>query len=290
MPDPISVVVGDYPHTKELKARDAFAGVPATFPHISPIHDAFDNMVRTQRYDVCEMAIGAFLQARAAGKPLLLLPVVMVGSFHHKSIYASPVDPARSPEELRGKRIGVRAYSQTTGLWVRGWLAEEYGVTADSVTWVTTEGSHAEDYQDPANVVHTDGSLTDHLRAGEIAAAILGPSAATPDLRPLLEDPQAADREWYGRHGTVPLNHMVVTTSAVVEHQGPALREVYNAICAGIDETAGDGTADALPSAICHGVANVREAVKLAAGYALEQALIAEAIDDIDALFALDAS
>ena len=37
---------------------------------------AFHAMVRDQRYDVCELALATFLQAREAGKPLLLLPVV----------------------------------------------------------------------------------------------------------------------------------------------------------------------------------------------------------------------
>lgn len=289
MSSPLTVVVGDYPHTKRLKSLNTFAGVPIYFPSISPVHDAFDDMVRSQRYDVCEMAIGAFLQGRQEGKPLLLLPAVMVGGFHHRSIYASPVDTPRTPQDLKGSRVGVRSYSQTTGLWVRGWLAEEYGVDSDSVTWVTTEGSHSDGYRDPENVVLTDGSLVEALRSGGIAAAVLGPSAATPDLRPLLEDPAAHDREWFDRHGTAPLNHMVVTSYDVAERHDAALREIYRAICAGIDETRGAPDPGALPSAIRHGRAAVRQAVRLAADYALEQGLISDPVDDVDALFALDA-
>ena len=59
MPNPISVVTGDYPHTAKLKSMPGFAGAAAEFPRITPVHDAFDDMVRTQKYDVCEMAIGA---------------------------------------------------------------------------------------------------------------------------------------------------------------------------------------------------------------------------------------
>jgi 4,5-dihydroxyphthalate decarboxylase len=75
MPNPISVVTGDYSHTAKLKSMPGFAGAAAHFPRITPVHDAFDDMVRTQKYDVCEMAIGAFLQAHEAGKPLFLLPL-----------------------------------------------------------------------------------------------------------------------------------------------------------------------------------------------------------------------
>ncbi|MDA8398273.1 MAG: hypothetical protein M0Z29_10575, partial [Actinomycetota bacterium] len=124
----ITIVLGNYPHTELIKAQHAIAGIEAEFPEISPVHDAFDDMVRTQRYDVCEMAIGAFLQAHDAGKPLLLLPAVMVGGFHHGSIFASPVNTPPSPAAVRGERIGVRAYSQTTG------LDENHGNSPGSIT------------------------------------------------------------------------------------------------------------------------------------------------------------
>jgi 4,5-dihydroxyphthalate decarboxylase len=204
MPNVVSVVVGNYPHTAKLRAEPGFAGATAEFLHIAPVHDAFDDMVRTQKYDLCEMAIGAFLQAHEAGKPLLLLPIVMVGGFHHKSIHVAPDAAPAAPADLKGKRIGVRSYSQTTGLWVRGWLSADYGVTPDSVTWVTTEGSHAEEYHDPANVVRTGNSLPDDLRSGQISAAILGagagrsgapdPGLGEPVARLVRQAPDGADQ------------------------------------------------------------------------------------------------
>jgi 4,5-dihydroxyphthalate decarboxylase len=288
MPDPISVVVGDYPHTARLKSAPGFAGADAEFPQITPVHDAFDDMVRTQKYDVCEMAINAFLQAHEAGKPLLLLPVVMVGGFHYKSIYVAPGAAPVAPAELKGKRIGVRSYSQTTGLWVRGWLSADFGVTPDSVTWVTTEGSHADEYQDPPNVVRTENSLVDDLRSGQISAAILG--RGTPDdLRPLIQDWESRSRGWYATHQTVPINHMVTATRDFAEQRPDVLKALYQSMADGIAEAAKPATAGqaALPSAIRYGLGNVREAVRLAADYALEQGLIATPVEDIDALFAI---
>lgn len=286
MPNPITVVTGDYPHTAKLKSTPAFAGAAAEFPRISPVHDAFDDMVRSQKYDMCEMAIGAFLQAYEAGKPLLLLPAVMVGGFHYKSIYAAPGAPI-APAELKGKRIGVRSYSQTTGLWVRGWLSADYGVTPGSVTWVTTEGSHSDAYDDPDNVVRTEHSLADDLRGGQISAAILG-TGAPDDLVPLIPDWESKSRAWHAEHRTVPINHMVTATRDVVVRHPDVLNAVYQSIADGIAENAAK-PADpaALPSAIRCGLGNVREAVRLAADYALEQGLISRRVDDIDDLFAI---
>jgi 4,5-dihydroxyphthalate decarboxylase len=284
MPDPISVVTGNYPHTARLKSTPSFAGATAEFPHIDPVHDAFDDMVRTQKYDVSEMAIGAFLQAHEARKPLLLLPVVMVGGFHYKSIRVAPDAPPVAPAELKGKRIGVRSYSQTTGLWVRGWLSSDYGVTPDSVTWVTTEGSHSDEYHDPANVVRTENPLPADLRSGAISAAILG-AGAPADLPPLLPDWESRSRSWYQRYETVPINHMITTTREVAEQRPDVLQAVYQSMADGIAEAPPADPA-ALPSAIRCGLGNVREAVRLAAAYALEQGLIATPVEDIDSLFA----
>lgn len=287
MSNPISVVTGDYPHTARLKSMPSFAGAAAEFPRIAPVHDAFDDMVRTQKYDVCEIAIGAFLQAHEAGKPLLLLPVVMVGGFHYKSIYAAPNAPI-APSDLKGKRIGVRSYSQTTGLWVRGWLSADYGVTPDNVTWVTTESSHSDTYQDPANVVRTGNSLADELRSGQISAAILG-TGAPDDLLPLIPDWKSRSRDWHAKYRMVPINHMVTATRDFIEQRPDVLHAVYQSMADGIAETATAAPADpaALPSAIRHGLSNVRAAVRLAADYALEQGLIATPVEDIDSLFAI---
>jgi 4,5-dihydroxyphthalate decarboxylase len=282
----LSIVVGDYPHTELVKSRDSYAGLPTSFPHVFPVHDAFDDMVRHQRYHVCELAIGAFLQAREAGKPLLLLPAVLVGGFHHQSIYLAPDARRTAPGELKGARIGVRAYSQTTGLWVRGWLAEEYGVPADSVTWVTTEGSHSDQFHDPKNVRQIDGSLIDALRRGDIDAAILGAAAAPPDLQPLLEDPLEQDRQWFAEHGQVPINHMVVATEQMVQRHPDALREMYRALCAGIDAGAAATGPGGLPTAVRHGRERIRDTLRIAAEYAHAQGLIARPVTDLDALFA----
>lgn len=285
----MSIVLGSYPHTANIKASTTFAGREASFPGISPVHDAFDDMVRTQRYDVCEMAIGAFLQAYEANKPLLLLPVVMVGGFHQGSIFASPVEPLASPRDLAGRRVGVRSYSQTTGLWVRAILAEDYGVKAEEVTWVTTEGSHADEYHDPANVVRTEKSLKAELRDGGISAAILG-SAADADMTPLLGDPVGEAWKWYEAHGTVPINHMVVVTRDLIDGSPDVVEAVYSALAIGIDQATSSGQAlgaNGLPSAIRHGRDAVRAAVEMAAVAAFDQKLISRRVTDVDDLFAL---
>ena len=138
-----SIVLGDHPHFASLRSGEiAPECLELEFVDVEPTNRAFAPMLREGRYDISEMAITVFLQAVEVGKPVWLLPVVAVGGFHHGSIYCNPATGVSAPGDLAGRRVGVRAYSQTTGLYVRGVLAEEHGVTAGELTWVTTEGSH----------------------------------------------------------------------------------------------------------------------------------------------------
>jgi len=81
-----------------------------------------------------------------------------------------------APAELAGQRIGVRSYTQTTGMWVRAHLTADYGLSTQSMRWFTRDPAHVEEYRDPPFVEHlpTHKSLPDLLRDGDIDAAILG--------------------------------------------------------------------------------------------------------------------
>jgi 4,5-dihydroxyphthalate decarboxylase len=280
-----SVVLADYRHTVQLKARTEIAGTPVTFPSVVPVWDAFDAMVQEQRYTFCELAVVAFLQAFDAGQPLRLLPISMVGGFHHRSTVVSPVDPPRGPADLAGRRVGVRSYSQTTAVWTRALLDEEYGLDAADVTWVVTEPSHSAGFVDPPNVETTTQSLDAALRSGSLAAAILGRQAAK-DLAPLIPDAADGERRWFDRHGLVPINHMVVTTEREVAERPELVREVYQSVRSAIEDgqRSRPSSPDRLPTGTYADSGQVRAAVDLAAQYAFDQGLIS-AKPDTDRLF-----
>mgnify|MGYP003350717354 CR=1 FL=1 len=83
--------------------------------------------------------------------------------------------PIRSPKDLEGKKVGVRAYSVTTGVWTRGILANEYGVDNNKITWVVDDEEHVQQLKLPSNVIHTQGkSLFQMMKDGELAAGFRG--------------------------------------------------------------------------------------------------------------------
>lgn len=217
----LKAALGRYAGTRKLLEGEIPSGLlRLAFEAVSPISRAFAPMVREGRFDVSEMAIATFLMARACDKPLVLLPVVLVERAQEAAMLCRRDGPIQGPADLAGAHVAVRAYSQTTGMWLRGSLSESFGVKADAQRWTTFEDAHVAEYRDPPWVTRAGPGqdLLGMLRAGEADAAIFGndlPDA--PDLRPVFPDPQAAGAAFRARHGFLPLNHLVVVRRDVAE-------------------------------------------------------------------------
>jgi 4,5-dihydroxyphthalate decarboxylase len=229
----LSVAIGNYPHTRLLK--ELLASSPDfNFVEVSPINRAFAQMVRQGTYDISEMALVTFLQAKAFGKPLVLIPAAVAARSQEISLVKlAKNDSIKGPADLKDKRIGVRAYSQTTGAWLRGILAESFGVTPESVHWTTFEDPHVAEYSDPpfATRAKPGSVLLDMLRAGELDAVIVGnDKPSDPDLADVYPDAEEAGREFARNHGFVPVNHVIVAKQAVVDAQRGALMEFWTAV------------------------------------------------------------
>ena len=222
----LSIAVGDYPHTRALKAGEVGSDLFALdFKPVKPVNRAFAPMVRERRFDVSEMAIATVLQAIAYGVEIALLPVVMASRFQESALFVRADSPLKGPADLKGKRIGVRAYSQTTGLWLRGILHESFGLEPTDLHWTTFEGAHVAAYDDPPFVARAEAGkdLLTMLRAGELDAAIVGADVPDdPQLRLLFPHPVQAGEAFFVRHGFAPINHMVVVKRELAEAPGVA--------------------------------------------------------------------
>lgn len=216
----LKTLLDTYGHTQGIKDGSiASPRLAFDFVDVKPVSSAFGNMAEHQEYDFSEMAIVTFVQALALGKPIALLPAVMLNRFHHGSIFKKTSSPIHEPKDLNGKKIGVRAYTQTTGVWVRGILGAEYGVDLGSVTNVTNEGGHLDEYVEPKNVVRSSGKkMFDLLMDGEIDAWIAGREAPkTEAMQPVIPNADKAALEWFSRVKAFPINHMVVLNKATID-------------------------------------------------------------------------
>src|SRR6266566_2897791 len=204
-------LLGNHPSTRALKSGAVSSPlVKFDYFEVKVANTQFKAMVRDLKYDFGELAIVTFLQAKHYGKPYILLPSTIVGRNQHHTIFYNADKGRLAPRDLNGRRIGVRAYTQTTGTWVRGFLKEDYGVDLNTITWLTFEEPHITEYRDPANVRRAaEGKqLKQMLLDGEIDAAILGDVPEEGPIRHLIPDHEAAGRAWARAHGGVPINHL----------------------------------------------------------------------------------
>jgi 4,5-dihydroxyphthalate decarboxylase len=224
-PPALRVVVDDYGHTRALLDGSLTApDVALVFERVAPISSAFRPMVADLAYDVSEMAIATLLQEHAVGSRLALLPIVLMNRFHHGSIVRAADGPLRRPEQLVGRRVGVRSYAQTTAVWVRAILQHEHGVSAAAIGWVVRQRGHVAAIPDPANVVLDPGAdFAALLRAGAIDAWVAGRDAdGIAGIVPLIADPEGAARAAFAREGIVPINHVLVVRADLLDER-PAL-------------------------------------------------------------------
>jgi 4,5-dihydroxyphthalate decarboxylase len=282
----LKALLGDYPVTAALRrAEISSERVRLDFADVAPPSKAFKRTVRELAFDVSELAIMTFLQARAYGKPLVLLPAVVMQRPQHPFLVCNAARGRLAPGDLAGKRIGIRSYAVTTAAWLRGVLAEDHDVDPASVRWVSFEEPHLAEYREPANAERAPEGATpvQMLLDGALDAAILA-DAKLPDerLARVFADPAAEDAAWRRRHGgAMMVNHMVVVTERLCREDPDAVREVWRMLAESRRRTGlpAGGPDDPNP----HGAAANRRNLEIAIDYAARQGLLARplAVDDL---------
>lgn len=269
----LNTMLADYPITLPLKqGKVATPNLDFNFVPVTRASAAFKRVVRDMEFDLAELAIITFLIAKSFGKPLVLLPAVMVGRFQHPFLIYNASRGTLKPEDLHGKKVGIRSFSVTTGAWVRGILGNDHGIDISKVTWVTFEEPHVAEFQDPPNVVRAAAGkdMISMLRDGEIDAAIAGENVPDePWVKTLIADPAAAAKDWEKRNGALQINHMLVVTEELMQSSPETVKEIFAAF-AESRRLAIEAGAQPLP----FGVEANRHNLEIAIDYAFAQQLI----------------
>jgi len=283
----LHTLLGDYKNAMPLKnGQVTSSSVELSFADVKVPNTAFKRVVRDIEFDVAELAIATFLQAKAWDKKIALLPAVIVGGkAQHASIVYNKERGKLNPKDIVGRRVGIRASSQTTVMWVRGILKYDYGVDVDNVKWITFEDPHVPEYRDPPNCERAapGKKIKTMLDEGELDAACLGGDDLNdPKFLPLIPEPVAAAREWCKREQTLPINHMLVVSQKLLKSNPDAVREVFRMI-SDAKKAAGMPTGDGI-DALKLGVEANRKGIEIAIKYATQQQLIPRSLT-VDELF-----
>ena len=278
-------------------------GYSLDITEVAPMPKLFDRMIKDTEFDVSEMAIVTYFQLRELGLPFTAIPVFPMRAFPQGSLTYNVNSGINAPKDVEGKKIGVRAYAGTAGVWARGLLTDEYDVDASKVTWVLTDIEHLDELPNPANTVSRTGDkLPELLTSGEIDAGIGVQGVESDDVKPLIAGAAGALKAWFAKTGVYPINNCIIIRDEVLaanpelpgtfyaaykEAKGLYLQRLKAQGAQARDEQADERYAaivdgDPLPT----GIGANRKSLEMIARFSFEQGVITNPVTDIDALFA----
>ena len=245
----LQIAFGEYDRTRVLADGTVkINGVDAHF-HSNPIvTEVFAGMVRDRAYDVSELGMSYFLRTMDLEEPpFLAIPVFPNRCFRHSAIYVNVSSGIRKPEDLIGKKIGELAmYGHDAGVWPKGILSDDYGVTFDHCQWFIggldwpLKPIDFVAQPHPANVqvmnlpngtdlgqLLEDGEI-DALISADIPKCILEKS---PKVARLFDDYVVSERDYFRRTGIYPIMHTVVVRKELATQHPELIRAVYQGFC-----------------------------------------------------------
>lgn len=227
----LSVAMGDYDRTRALyDGRVQIDGVDPVFMLLNP-EEMFFRAMRSQDFDIAELSFSSYLVKHSRGEsPYIAVPVFLSRAFRHTSIYVRR-DRIKTPEDLKGCRIGVPEYQLTAIVWARALLEDEYGIKPSDVTWVRggidNPGRPEKiKLELPANIrlesAPEGKTITELLDEGEIDAFIAPRPPGVQALRNpavgwLFDDPTAVAKDFYRRKRVFPIMHVVGIRNALAQ-------------------------------------------------------------------------
>jgi 4,5-dihydroxyphthalate decarboxylase len=239
----LSIATTDYDHFRDFRVGQVQAeGVEHTWLTLGH-HEIFARFTFNREFDVSELSFAKFMAQVTRDDPDIIgLPVVCSRLFRFGSFYVNRKSRIRTPHDLKGKRVGSPEWAHTAAVYMRGWLADEFGVRLQDIEWVQA-GANEPGRIEKVELNLPEGvrliriaekSLSDMLAAGEIDCAIIArpPDCfrnGHPDVVRLFPDPQAMEEAEYERTGVYPIMHIIAMQKHIIDEHPWVARNLYNA-------------------------------------------------------------
>lgn len=220
----LTLVCGDYDLTRALIDGSAQpAGIDLAVLTM-PSPERHWRMMRFEEFDVAELSLADYLVAHSSGRPFTAIPVFPHRRFRHSFIFCRADGSVERPEDLNGNRIGLRTFQTTAGVWMRGILADDYGVDLTSIRWCTDDEEALP--WEPPSWLHLERApegtnIERMLLEGQLDAAIYPENLPSfvrgdPRVRRLFPDPRTVERDYFQRTGIFPIMHTVVVRNDIL--------------------------------------------------------------------------
>ena len=93
------------------------------------VEEIFWRQLRNQEFDMSESSFSSYVMLRSRGDDrFIAIPVFTSRVFRHSNIIINTHKGIKTPEDLKGKIVGLPEYQITAVVWLRGILQDEYGV------------------------------------------------------------------------------------------------------------------------------------------------------------------
>jgi 4,5-dihydroxyphthalate decarboxylase len=248
----LKVSLATWDHDRVAAIYDGRVVVPGVKidGHVLPTTKLFPLAVQEARFDITELSVSSYVLHVSRGtSAYTAIPAFVSRSFRHNGFFGRVRSGISGPADLAGRSVGVPEYQMTAALWMRGILADEYGVDLSTIRWRTgalDQGVRRERLAldlPPGMVVEpvAEGeTLQDLLLAGHIDGLLApNPPAAflqsNGKIRRLVPDYEQVEREYHRRTGFFPIMHLIAVRKSLVVQNPWLPRALLDAFTAARD-------------------------------------------------------
>jgi 4,5-dihydroxyphthalate decarboxylase len=210
------------------------------------VEEIFWRQLRNQEFDMSESSFSSYVMLRSRGDDrFIAIPVFTSRVFRHSNIIVNTHKGIKTPEDLKGKIVGLPEYQITAVVWLRGILQDEYGVFPRDVHW-RSGGQETPGRKEkiklklPPDIdlqpIPEGKNLSQMLDDGELDAMISAREPlcfvnGSPNVAQIFENPREVEEDYYRKTRIFPIMHTVILKRSIYERNPWIAVNLYKAFC-----------------------------------------------------------
>jgi 4,5-dihydroxyphthalate decarboxylase len=242
----LTLACWDYDRTRPLiDGRVQAEGIDLEIKVMRP-REIFSRMLENKEFEVSELSLATHVTLKARDAcPFVAVPVALSKIFRHSCIYVRTDAGIRTPEDLRGKRVGTTRLSSTGVVFMNGMLQHEHGVRLEDIHWfIGGLGNSTTRPMVPSNLpakikaefLPSDQTLEGMLETGALDALLVLeiPSIfqkGSTRIARLFPNYYEVERDYYRRTRIFPIMHTVVVRDDIYREHPWVTGSIYTAFC-----------------------------------------------------------
>jgi 4,5-dihydroxyphthalate decarboxylase len=236
----ITLACGRYDRVQPLiDGRVRPEGVELNFIPMKP-GETFWRQLNNGEFDASEISLSSYTILRSEGDDrFIAIPVFPSRVFRHSAVYLKEGSPIQCAADLKGKRVGLGDYQMTAGVYVRGFLKDEYGVRPEDIQWVV--GQPIRPIKPPEGIrlefIPKGEVMEEKLERGEIDAlvSVMLPRNLGRGVRRLFRDFRQVEADYYRKTRIFPIMHTLALKRSVYEKDPWLAISLYKAFLSARD-------------------------------------------------------